>query len=82
MFFPWYTSIMLAIESNDVIGRRLRKLASGSSEARDKAHLMVSEKVNAAFEAGAMLMSGGTFDLVVERYREHVAANSSRLQLV
>ena len=57
-------------------------MSNCSSEALDEAHLMVSEKVNAAFEAGAMLMSGGTFDLVVERYREHVAANSSRLQLV
>jgi 2-iminoacetate synthase ThiH len=37
------------------------------------------EKVNAMFEAGASLMTGGTANSVVERYREHVAANAKRL---
>jgi hypothetical protein len=79
MFFPWYASVLLVIESNDVIGLRLVKLANGGGDARDEAHRMVAEKLNAAFEAGVTLMFGGTLDRIVERYREQVAANSSRL---
>lgn len=79
MFGPWYAMMMLAIESNSVIGLRLVKLAGGGTDAHHEAHLMVGEKVGAAFEAGAMLMAGGTVALVVDRYREHVAANSTRL---
>ena len=40
---------------------------------------MVSEKINAGFEAAAGLMSGGTPLARVERYREQVAANAGRL---
>jgi hypothetical protein len=40
---------------------------------------MVSEKVAAAFEAFASLLSGATPAAVVQRYREHVAANAKRL---
>ena len=45
----------------------------------DEAYLMVMEKVHAMFEAGASLMAGGTASSVVDRYREHVAANAKRL---
>jgi hypothetical protein len=37
------------------------------------------EKVQAMFEAGARLLAGGTACSVVDRYREHVAANAKRL---
>jgi 2-iminoacetate synthase ThiH len=40
---------------------------------------MVTEKLHAMFEAGASLMAGGTASSIVERYREHVAANAKRL---
>jgi hypothetical protein len=43
---------------------------------------MVSEKLNAMFEAGASLMAGGTAASVIDRYREHVAANAKRLSAV
>ena len=52
MLFPWYAATMLAIESNGVIALRLRKIAGGGREARDEADLMVSEKIDALFEAG------------------------------
>jgi hypothetical protein len=82
MFFPWYTIVMLGLESNRVIGLRLMKLAGGGRAARDEARLMVSEKVNASFEAGAVLMQGGGMVSVVDRYREHVAENNDRLSPV
>jgi hypothetical protein len=81
MFFPWHTIMMLAIESNGVVGLRLMKLASGGSDAQAEADLMLREKIDAAFEAGATLMAGGTVACIVDRYRDHVSANSSRLLL-
>ena len=70
---------MLAIESNGVIALRLLKQAGGGAEARYESHLMVSEKIIAAFEAGANLMAGAIAADVINRYREHVAANAGRL---
>jgi hypothetical protein len=40
---------------------------------------MVSEKIAAAFEAGANWLAGATPAAIVGRYREHVAANAKRL---
>jgi 2-iminoacetate synthase ThiH len=79
MFVPFYSTMSLAFESGNVIGLRLMKMMSGGSGLREEANLMLMEKVNAMFEAGASLMTGGTANSVVERYREHVAANAKRL---
>jgi hypothetical protein len=79
MFAPYYSTAMLALESCNVIHLRLTMLMAGTSESRDEARLMVSEKVHAMFEAGASLMAGGTTSSVIDRYREHVAANAKRL---
>jgi hypothetical protein len=42
---------------------------------------MMGEKINAAFESGANLMAGASADSVVDRYRQHVAANAERLSI-
>jgi 2-iminoacetate synthase ThiH len=70
---------MLAIESCNVINLRLTRLMAGTGDSHDEAHLMLSEKISAMFEAGASLMAGGTASSVVDRYREHVAENAKRL---
>jgi hypothetical protein len=74
MFLPWFLMLMLAIESNGVIALRLLKL-----EAQHEARLMASEKINASFEAGANLIDGATVPDIINRYRQHVAANAIRL---
>ena len=79
MFVPFYSTMFLAFESCDVIGLRMMKMMSGGSGSRDEAQLMVTEKVSALLEASATLMAGGTASGVVDRYREHVAANAKRL---
>jgi hypothetical protein len=76
MFIPL---MMLAVEANGVVVLRLLKLMSGGSNALREAELMVSEKVDAAFEATANLMAGASGDEIVHRYRQHVAANAKRL---
>lgn len=40
---------------------------------------MVPEKIEAAMEATETLMRGGSHETVINRYREHVAANTKRL---
>jgi hypothetical protein len=78
MFIPL---MMLAVEANGVVLLRLLKLMSGGSNALREAELMVSEKVDAAFEATTNLMAGASGDEIVHRYRQHVAANAKRLVL-
>jgi hypothetical protein len=77
--FPWLASAMLAFESFEVIRLRLAMFATGGDDADGEARLMVNEKVDAMFEAGASLMSGASAAAVIGRYREHVAANTRRL---
>ena len=60
----------------------LIEAARGGTEAQYEAHLMVSEKINASFEAGATLIDGATAADIISRYREHVAANANRLSLI
>jgi hypothetical protein len=71
--------MMLALEANGVVARRMMKLMRGGRRARREAKLMVTEKIDAAFEATARLMAGASGDEIVHRYRQHVAANAKRL---
>ena len=77
--FPWLAGVMLAFESCEVIHLRLAKLAVGDGAADHESVLMVSEKVDALFEAGFNLMTGASPASIVDRYRVHVAANARRL---
>ncbi len=79
MLVLFYSTAMLAVESSEVISLRLAKLMFGGRDANDEANLMVSEKINAMFEATASVVAGSTASRVVARYREHVAANAKRL---
>ena len=79
MIFPWYTTIMLAFESNSVIHLRLAKIRRGGGQARDEANLMFREKADASLECFAAVMRGETYNGVVDLYRGHVAANEARL---
>jgi hypothetical protein len=72
--FPWYAGAMLAVEASEVVRLRCEKLSHGDEAAGQEAVLMVSEKVAAALEAFASLLSGATPAAVVQRYREHASA--------
>ena len=83
MFEDWFhlasATALLAIESQEVIGLRLAKLARGGSAARREAELMVNEKVSAFGKAFATASSGGSPGSVVDFYRDKVRANRRRL---
>ena len=70
---------LLAIESSDVITMRAIRLMAGDVAAIQEARLMMSEKVDAAFEATASLIAGASGDQIISRYRQHVAVNAKRL---
>jgi hypothetical protein len=70
---------LLAIESSGVIAMRAVKLMAGDVAAIQEARLMMSEKVDAAFEATASLIAGAPGDQIINRYRQHVAVNAKRL---
>ena len=75
-FASW---MKLAVEANGVIALRTMKLMRGGKSARREAELMVSEKIHAAVEAAASLMTGASGNQIVHRYRQHVARNAKRL---
>jgi hypothetical protein len=75
----FHSLMILAIDANRVVGLRVMKLMLGGKGARREAQLMVSEKIDAAFEASASLMAGASGDEIVRRYRRRVAANAKRL---
>jgi len=79
MFFPFHAAMILAYESNRVIGLRLTKIAGGGFGAFDETQLMVSEKISAAAEAANTIMTGGTAAAVIALYQDHVTANIRRL---
>jgi hypothetical protein len=79
VFFPLYSTMMLGLESGTVIGLRMLKVTSGGSDALYEMHLMIREKVDAAFESSTNLMAGASAETIIDRYRQHVAANATRL---
>ena len=77
--FPWYAGAMLVVEASDVVRLRCDKLGHCDDAAGREAVLIISEKVAAAFEALASLLSGATPAAAVQRYRQHAAANAKPL---
>src|SRR5258706_14782489 len=76
--FPWLAGAMLAFESCEVIRLRLAKLAIGGDGSDREACLVVGEKINAMFEAGARGMAGAAAATVIRRHSGEVAANAKR----
>jgi len=79
--FPWYASAMLAVEASEVVRLRFEKFAHGGDDCESEAALMVTEKMLAAIEACASWLAGATAGVIIDRYREHVAANARRLSV-
>jgi hypothetical protein len=79
MFPPWFSLLLLALESSEVVGLRVAKLAGGGVVAQHEAGLMVSEKIDAVVDVGVSLLFGATTINVIGRFREQVAANAQRL---
>ena len=70
---------LLGLEAQQVIGLRLMRIAAGGRGAHFENERMVTEKIAAFGEAAATLMTGGSPEKVVRRYRTHVRKNRTRL---
>ena len=81
MFFPFYSTMMLGIESANVIALRTFKFTCGGSDSLNEMNLMMGEKLDAVFELGACLMSGVSANSIIDWYRQQVDANAKRLAL-
>ena len=77
----WYASAMLAVEASEVVRLRFEKFAHGGDDCESEAALMVTEKMLAAIEACASWLAGATAGVIIDRYRERVAANARRLSV-
>jgi hypothetical protein len=55
------------------------ELMRGGRRARREAEQMVTEKIHAALEAGASIMTGASGHQIIRGYRRRVAANAKRL---
>ncbi len=75
----FHSLIGLALESNRVVALRLMKLMLGGRDARREAKLMVSEKIDAAINAGRSAAAGASADDIIRQYRRRVTANAKRL---
>jgi hypothetical protein len=78
-FYPWYPALMLAVESQNVIDMRLRRIATGRVDPAIETRLMISEKIDAAIAATSMMGSGSKMADVIDFYRRQVASNAKRL---
>ena len=79
MLFPFDAFALLGFEANDVIALRLAKIGRGGAQSLEEVQLMFREKASATVEAATNLLTGGTIAGTVDRYRQHVAANHTRL---
>ena len=70
---------LLGFEAKQVIGLRLLRIAAGGQAASFESERMVTEKIAAFGEAAATLLTGGSTQEVIGRYRAHVRKNRKRL---
>lgn len=75
----FFSLLQLAVELNAVIGLRMAKFLFGDRDACYEGRLMIAEKVDATFETVSNLIAGASAYTIIDRYRQHVAANAERL---
>ena len=73
----WFAVAELVIEANSVIASRLSLMATGAISFSE-AQLMVSEKMSAAAEAGAIIATGGSLTKILDCYQRRVKENVRR----
>jgi len=79
MLAAWVGLAQTMIEAQQVIFLRTLKIMSGGRAAKSEATRMVSEKIEASFEAGGRLAAGRSTACVLRGYQKKVRANRRRL---
>lgn len=79
---PWILAFEVAgavLDAQQVVLMRISAIARCDAAAAVEAQAMVSEKIQAAYDAGLLIAGGGTAEAVVGLYRDRVRANLGRL---
>ena len=91
MLNPWlsltFKTIQLGLEAQSVIALRMMRLAAGGSIGSNEARRMITEKIAAGIETGAVVASGAVSGQknavvagkVLRRLKKRVHANKRRL---
>ena len=79
MFNPWIDLSLCVLEVQQVILLRTIRLAEGGKRAELEAKRMMSEKIEAAGYAGAMIVMGASADRIARFYGNKISANRKRL---
>ncbi|TPJ74718.1 hypothetical protein FJ471_01820 [Mesorhizobium sp. B2-7-1] len=79
MFNPWIDLSLSVLEAQQVILLRTIRLAEGGKRAELEAKRMMSEKIEAAGRAGAMIAIGASADRIARFYGNKIRANRRRL---
>lgn len=66
-------TMLLGMEAQSVVGRRVKKMGGGGPAAIVEAQRMVTEKTAAFVEAAATFVRGGSVRSVICRLRTHVS---------
>jgi hypothetical protein len=74
----WYSAMMLTLEAARVMNMRLQLIARGGATS-DEVLLMMTEKIDAMEEAKTIILRGGDPGMIIDSYRNVVAANVARL---
>ncbi|MGL9622434.1 hypothetical protein QRQ56_31120 [Bradyrhizobium sp. U531] len=74
----WFSALTLMADALEVMDMRLRQMAAGKGTS-DEMFLMVTEKLDAATEAGSIFIRDGDYGKVLDHYKKIVAANVERL---
>jgi len=79
MFNPWIDLSLSLLEAQQVVLLRTMRIAKGGTLAEREAKRMMSEKIEAAGRAGAMIVMGASADQVARFYGNKISANRRRL---
>ncbi|SFV18961.1 hypothetical protein [Bradyrhizobium arachidis] len=74
----WFSAMTLMADALEVMEMRFRQMAADNGTSHEM-FLMVTEKFDAASEAGSIFIRGGDCGQVLDHYRKIVAANAERL---
>ena len=79
MFSSWIDLSLSVMEAQQVIWLRTMRIAQGGNAAEREAKRMVSEKIEAAGHAGAMIAMGASAERLASFYGKKIRANRKRL---
>jgi hypothetical protein len=77
--FPWMKAARMGAEVCCVMWLRALRISEGGTQAHSEFNLMITEKVEAALRAYALMLRGASAERIATSYSKAVARNLRRL---